>query len=118
MSADTRERLVVLTVPEVSCGFRLAGVAVEEAGDAEHALRRLDELLDAGEEAGVVAVDGQFLDAAPPDLRARLELSSAPVVLRLPSGSTSDGEDRGARLRALLARAVGYEMTFDAGEGS
>ena len=114
--SGARERLLVLAEPEQAPGYRLAGVAVEVAGDAQAAIDRLEQLLAAGIEGGVIAVPRRYLRAAGPELRQRLEAAAVPLVIELPDGDGGDAGTRQARLRTLLARAVGYEITFEPGE--
>lgn len=116
MTAPVRERLLVLATPEQAPGYRLAGVAVEVADDAEAALGRLEQLLREGTEGGIIAVPGRYLRAAGGELRERIDAVAVPLVIELPDGRTGDAGTRQARLRALLARAVGYEMTFEPGD--
>ena len=116
MSGGERERLLVLAAPEQAPGYRLAGVAVEVADDAAAAVGRLERLLSEGGEGGVIAVPGSYLEAAGADLRERVEATAVPLVIELPDGRTEAAGSRQARLRALLARAVGYEITFEPGE--
>ena len=114
MSA-ARERLIVLTTPSDAVGYRLAGVAVLDAADAGAATGILTHLLDSSEEHGIIAIHRPYLEAAGPALRARTDAGTTPLVVELPSAAEGDAGDRRARLRALLARAVGYEITFEPG---
>lgn len=116
MSGGARERLLVLAGPEQAPGYRLAGVAVEAAEDAAAAVGRLEQLLAEGSEGGVIAVPGRYLQAAGAELRERIEAAAIPLVIELPDGRAEGAGTRQARLRALLARAVGYEITFEPGE--
>jgi vacuolar-type H+-ATPase subunit F/Vma7 len=116
MTEQARERLLVLATPEQAPGYRLAGVAVEAVDDADSALARLEQLLAEGTEGGVIAVPGRYLRAARGALRERIAAAAVPLVIELPDERRGDAGTRQARLRALLARAVGYEMTFEPGE--
>lgn len=111
--SGTRERLVVLTTPAAAAGYRLAGVTVLVAEDADAGSMALERLLDAGQEGGVVAVHRAFLEAAGPALRGRADAGTTPLVVELPSRARGDAGDRRTRLQALLARAVGYEISFE-----
>lgn len=112
-----RTRLVVITPPELSTGFRLGGtatIAVNSTADAQQAVRTL---VDEGER-GVIAVYEPFFAGFDAEIRSRLEDSVAPVIVTLPSGTEADSEEvRRARLAALMQRAVGYHITFGEGEG-
>jgi vacuolar-type H+-ATPase subunit F/Vma7 len=116
MRGDARERLLVLAPPEQAPGYRLAGVAVEVADDAHTAIERLERLLADGSEAGVIGVPARYLQTAGTELRRRVEAAAIPLVVELPDGRAGDAGTRQARLRALLARAVGYDITFEPGD--
>jgi vacuolar-type H+-ATPase subunit F/Vma7 len=113
MTADARDRLLVLTDSHQAPGYRLAGVAVEVADDARAAIDRLTQILANGSEGGVIAVPRRYLEDAGPELEQRAEAAAVPLIIELPESGAKDAGSRQARLRALLARAVGYEITFE-----
>lgn len=105
-------RLVVLTTPELSLGYRLAGASAREADSAADAGRALEELLE--HERGVIAVHEPYFQGLDRSLRARVDALREPLVVPLPAGDAveSAGERR-ERLLRMLWQAVGYEITFD-----
>jgi vacuolar-type H+-ATPase subunit F/Vma7 len=105
-------RLVVVTAPEQSAGFRLAGAAMEEASGPEDAARIINDLVRRGE-GGIVAVHEPLLAGMDPDHRRRLEELANPVVVALPVGTAEGGEGaRRGRLADLLRRSIGYWFAF------
>ena len=108
----TDARLVVISPEELVSGFRLAGVDVEVAEDAERAEAVLRDLLRQGEK-GVIAVYGPFFADVDQDLQRRLRSSVSPVVVELPTGiGTEPDHVRRTRLADRLQRAIGYHITF------
>jgi V/A-type H+-transporting ATPase subunit F len=109
-------RLVVLADGEVALGFQLAGVEVIRADDFESARERLLELLgDAS--VGLVAASAALIERLDDATRRRVETSSRPVVVPLPSGGPAPGlPSRREYLAAMIRRAIGFQITFP-GEG-
>lgn len=104
--------LVVVTTTELAPGFRLAGVRTVTADDPTDAGAQLEHLVDIEGERGVIAVHEPLLESLDSPLRRRLTRLTAPLIVALPAG-TPGGTGRAERLAELLARAVGYELTFD-----
>lgn len=109
----TTTGVLVVVPPELETGFLLAGVETVVAQTAEEAKDSLSDLMDQ-DRGGVVAVYEPFLAQVGDEERARLEASTFPVVVPLPAGLRTRGEDEGhrARISAMLSRAVGYHITF------
>lgn len=104
-------RLVVLTTPELSLGYRLAGATAVEAETAAAAAAELDRLVET--EDGVVAVHEPFFHGLDRARRTRLDALQRPLVVPLPAGGGAEsGGDRRERLLQMLWQAVGYEITF------
>jgi vacuolar-type H+-ATPase subunit F/Vma7 len=105
-------KLVVITDPTLALGFRLAGVDVYTAGTAEEAQRLLLALMAEGE-AGVIAVNADYLAVLDEPTRRRIEASYKPVVVGLPSGAAiAPGERRSRYIAELIRRAIGFRITF------
>lgn len=104
--------LVVITTSELAPGFRLAGARTIAADDPSSAAHELARLIDVDREQGVIAVHEPLLEHLDAPLRRRLARLAVPLVVALPAG-TDTGTGRADRLADLLARAVGYELTFD-----
>lgn len=103
-------RLIVITLPELAAGFRLAGVRAVVASDAAQAaaavadLRRQDDV-------GVLAIHAPLLDGMPPDQQRHLAALTRPVVVAVPDGlRAEDASARRRRLTELLERAVGFRL--------
>jgi vacuolar-type H+-ATPase subunit F/Vma7 len=109
-------RLIVVTTPDLSPGYRLAGTATETVRSPAEAAGVVAELVASGE-GGVIAVHEPFLARMDPRVRRRFEDSVDPVVVALPEGGGARGiGGRRARLTALLQHAVGYRLGFGGDE--
>ena len=112
-------QVTVIVPPELADGYRLAGVQVTVADSATAAARVLDHMLGPHERPAIVAVHALYLGGLGEDWRRRLARLDDVLVIALPEGRErgSKRAQDGESLRDLLARAVGYEFTFDP-EGS
>ena len=109
-------RLMVVTNPELATGFQLAGVETFAVEDVENAEELLQKLL-TGNEASLIVVHRNLLQAIGPRLRRRIERSYRPIVVDIPGGlSTAPGEERRRHIIELIRRAIGYHITFDTGQ--
>ena len=106
-------RLVVLADAETALGFQLAGVEVARAADLESAREQLLRLLD-DPDVGLIAIGAAFHEQLDAAMRLRIETSTMPVVVALPSGGPVMGfTTRREYLAALIRRAIGYHITFE-----
>ncbi|HEY1347680.1 MAG TPA: hypothetical protein VGF54_22040 [Streptosporangiaceae bacterium] len=112
-------QVTVIVPPELAAGYRLAGVQTETAASAQAAGQVLDRLLAGGDHPGVIAMHAPFLQGLGEHRQRRLARPGGFLVTALPGGEAGAGgpAPAGESLRELLARAVGYEFTFDP-EGS
>ncbi len=112
-------RLIVLTVPDLTLGYRLAGAATVTVGSSEEAAEALRELVDEQGERGVIAVHEPYHARLDSQLRRRFDEAIEPLVVPLPAGKgVDDGGERKKRLSRMLWQAVGYEITFDTEGGT
>lgn len=113
-------QVTVIVPPELAAGYRLAGVHTETAASAAAAGQVLDRILTGSDHPGVIAMHAPYLRDLDERWQHRLAQPSGFLVTALPGGEARDGEPSraGESLRDLLARAVGYEFTFDPEESA
>lgn len=103
-------RVRVVASPAVAAGFRLAGLAVDDADsprDAERALR--DEA--ARPDAGVVLVQQSLYDALTAEARRELERRALPILVPIPDPAWPEERRRPEDyILDLLRRAIGYRV--------
>jgi vacuolar-type H+-ATPase subunit F/Vma7 len=115
---DAMGRLVTVTSQELAVGYRLAGVTTRAASSPEEAAAEIRALVDAGER-GLIAVHAPFWSGLDRSLRRELETRQVPLVVPLPAAGAAElAAERRRELQAMVARAVGYEFTFDPEAGS
>ncbi len=102
-------KFMVLTDPDTAAGFRMAGVDTREAWNDEEARRMLPELMQEGE-AGIIAVNEDFMQGLDERLMTRIERSSRPIVIPIPGRSRRGGGM--AYIERLLRRAIGYNVVL------
>ena len=108
-------KLSVITDPILASGFRLAGVEVHSVSSAAEARGVLRMLMSEGE-AGVIAINANYLSALDPLVRRRIDESYKPVVVALPTGvAVPPQERRRERITELIRRAIGFRITFREG---
>ena len=104
------EALVVAT-PATATGFRLGGARTITAGDAKQTVAAVNQAIADGQ-AAVIAIHGALWSLVAPSLRATWTKQSSPLVLTLPDEDGEVSAAKDAALRDLLARAIGYQITF------
>lgn len=107
--AEGEYRLKVVTRPGAGLGFRLAGVPVEEMGEAAGAERIAALLEEPG--LGILAIDEDLLRQVPPTTLERASRDGVPIVLpfTLPI-RWEEGGGGEAYVAALIRRAIGYHI--------
>lgn len=98
-----------------AAGYRLAGartLLAETGAEVGAIVREAFAAHDAGTPGGVLAVHSVLWQQVPERERAGWQDRSVPLVVALPEESDDAAQARRDALRDLLARAVGYEITF------
>ncbi len=108
-------RLVVVAVPAVADGFRLAGSATIAARPGPEAAAALRGVAAEGD-VGLVLVTADLWSSVDERLRATLERSARPIVLPIPAGVATDFTTRRQLLGEMLERAIGYRIELSGGE--
>lgn len=105
-----RDRVRVLCRPAIAAGFRLAGLAPDEAEDAADGARRLGALLEQPD-TGVVLVEERFHAALSDADRRVLARRALPLVVPFPAPAWAPAaEGPEAFIAELLRRAIGYRV--------
>lgn len=111
-------RLIVITTPDLACGFQLAGVetlVVEDVTQAETVLRQL---LVKGE-ASLIVVGRALLQAVDARLQRQVETSYQPLVMAIPGAMPTLAQREHRRhITELIRRAIGFQITFSEEQSS
>jgi vacuolar-type H+-ATPase subunit F/Vma7 len=108
---------LVVATPATATGFRLGGARTVTAANADQAVAAVGAAIADGK-AAVIAVHGALWTAVPPPIRATWTRQVTPLILSLPDEDGDVSAARDAALRDLLARAIGYQITFTPGGGT
>lgn len=120
MSTLAGDLLVV--VPELlEPAFRLAGARTVTATATASEVAEVQAIVEAeltARRPGVVAVHPELFALVPAAVRQAWEQRLVPLVVALPADTGPAGPGRRHAMRELLARSVGYEITFSPQGGS
>lgn len=104
------EKIVALLDEETGLGFKLAGVEIREANSLE-AMREGVQSVLSDREVGIVIVDEAMFRQLPERLEKKLEESTAPIFVPIPTlklwREAIKPEEYAAR---LIRRAIGYQI--------
>jgi vacuolar-type H+-ATPase subunit F/Vma7 len=103
--------LVIVTTPDLSEGYRLAGGSVAPASSIAEAEAQLRKLA-ADQDVAVIGVHAPFWHALSPGLVQELEARSLPVIIDIPGGAEGESRGRRARLIELFRHAIGHRIAF------
>jgi vacuolar-type H+-ATPase subunit F/Vma7 len=109
--------VVVVATPVTATGFRLGGARAVAALDGEATMAAVDGAIEDGT-AAVIAVHASLWSLVPLRVRDAWTTRLAPLILSLPDEDAEIAAAREAGLRDLLARAIGYHITFTPSGGT
>jgi vacuolar-type H+-ATPase subunit F/Vma7 len=109
--------VLVITTAATVHGFRLGGARTIAADDAEDTIAAVSAAIQDGQ-AAVVAVHAALWSTLGPHIRDTWTSRTSPLILSLPDEDSDAAAARETGLRDLLARAIGYQITFTPGEDS
>ncbi|MCL5291574.1 MAG: V-type ATP synthase subunit F [Actinobacteria bacterium] len=108
-------KLVILTKSESAFGFRLAGVDVLEANDAEEAKKQLVALIN-DDRSGIVAIDEDLMAQMDDRVKEKIDKLYRPIVIPIPAKDRVESSDaRPEYIRRLIRRAVGFDIKLGQG---
>jgi vacuolar-type H+-ATPase subunit F/Vma7 len=108
---------LVIATPATATGFRLGGARTIAAADAEQTIAAVTRGIADGH-AAVIAVHGALWSLVAPPVRATWTRQASPLILSLPDEDGDVSAAKDAALRDLLARAIGYQITFTPSGGT
>jgi vacuolar-type H+-ATPase subunit F/Vma7 len=108
---------LVIATPVTATGFRLGGARTITADDAAQTIAAVTQEVADGR-AAVIAIHGALWSLVAPSVRATWTKQTSPLILTLPDEDGDVSAAKDAALRDLLARAIGYQITFTPSGGS
>jgi vacuolar-type H+-ATPase subunit F/Vma7 len=108
---------LVIATPMTAIGYLLAGARTVTAVDADETIAAVEEAI-ADHRSAVVAVHGALWASVGAQVRATWSKQAVPLILSLPDEDGDVAAANDAALRDLLARAIGYQITFTPSGGT
>jgi vacuolar-type H+-ATPase subunit F/Vma7 len=112
-------KLIIITNSELATGFRLAGVAVEEARNGAEAEAIISRMLRVGREFGIVGIDEDLNAELSPKILEELDEAGIPLLIPFPTAGIfglakmkREEEDYTAN---LIRNAIGYHIKLKRG---
>lgn len=105
-------QLFIITRPELTTGFHLAGVEAYGVEDVEAAQEWIERWLSAGE-TGLLAIDDGLLAHMDASFLKRLSSCENLPYLAIPGGEPLGPQaSRRHRIATLIRQAIGFHITF------
>lgn len=103
-------KFLVITYPDISTGFSLAGVEVKEAEVDEDITLFLHNIIE-NKEYGLIAVEEKLLKKVPEEDLKRIRKTGVPVIVPIDTPRSWHGEvEMESYLVRLIRRAIGYQV--------
>ncbi|MBI3597564.1 MAG: V-type ATP synthase subunit F [Nitrospirae bacterium] len=104
------DRIVAVLDEDTALGFRLSGVEARKADTVEELQERIGQLFNE-KDVRLVIVDEEMVRRLPEKLERRIEHSTAPLFLPIPTVKMWRGAIRPEEYAArLIRRAIGYQI--------
>jgi len=101
---------LVITFPDTSVGFRLAGIEVMEVTEDRDLKILLEGLIERGD-YGLLAVEERLLAKVPDEILRRIRKKGIPVIVPIDTPRSWYGEvERETYILRLIRRAIGYQI--------
>lgn len=103
-------RFLVMTYPDASAGFRLAGIEVKEVTEDQDISSLLHSIIEVGE-YGLLAVEERLLAKVPDEILRRIRKKGIPVIVPIDTPRSWHGEaDTETYIIKLIRKAIGYQV--------
>ena len=103
-------KLLVITYPDTSLGFSLAGVEVKDVSEGEDITAILQGIVEKGE-YGLLAVEEKLLSEVDGGILKRIRKTGIPVIVPIDTPkSWQTEEEMESHIARLIRRAIGYQV--------
>lgn len=103
-------KLLVITYPDASLGFKLAGVEIKVVPEDEDITPMLKDIMQKGEH-GLLAVEERLLAKVDESLLKRIRKTGVPVIVPIDTPRSWHGEaEMESYITRLIRRAIGYQV--------
>lgn len=103
-------KLIVITYPDTSLGFSLAGVEVKEVEEGGDITAVLNDIIKTGE-YGLLVVEEKFLAKVDEGVLKRIRKTGIPVIVPIDTPISWQTEtEMESYIARLIQRAIGYQV--------
>lgn len=103
-------KLLIITYPDTSLGFGLAGIEVKEVEEGEDITPFLQGIIEKGE-YGLLAVEENLLSNVPEEILKRIRKKGIPVIVPIHTPKSWQTEaEMESYITKLIRRAIGYQV--------
>lgn len=103
-------KLLVITYPDTSLGFRLAGVETKEIKEDEDITAILNDIIKA-EDYGLLVIEEKFLEKADEGVLKKIRKTGIPVIVPIDTPKSLQTEaEMESYVSRLIRRAIGYQV--------
>ncbi|MBI5874577.1 MAG: V-type ATP synthase subunit F [Deltaproteobacteria bacterium] len=103
-------KLLVITYPDTSLGFKLAGVEVKEVEEGGDITAVLNDIIKTGE-YGLLVVEERFLAKVDEGILKRIRKTGVPVIVPIDTPKSWQTEaEMESYVARLIRRAIGYQV--------
>lgn len=106
---EGRDKTVVIGEGRVTLGFRLAGISEWYTVEGEDGARKLSELL-GREDVGIIIASNSLRKSMDWKLQSRVEASSKPIVVFVPSKIGEEEDANETSLQELIRKSIGINL--------
>jgi vacuolar-type H+-ATPase subunit F/Vma7 len=103
------DKTVVIGEDKVTLGFRLAGISEWYTAEGAEGARKLSELL-GREDVGIIIASNSLRKAMDWKLQSRVEASSKPIVVFVPSKAGEEEGSEETSLQDLIRKSIGINL--------
>ncbi|MBI3398502.1 MAG: V-type ATP synthase subunit F [Deltaproteobacteria bacterium] len=103
-------KLLIITYPDTSLGFKLAGVEVKKVEEGENITAILNDIIKNGG-YGLLAVEEGLLAKIDEGILKRIRKTGIPVIVPIDTPKSWHGEmEMESYIARLIRRAIGYQV--------
>lgn len=103
-------KILIITYPDISLGFRLSGIEIKEAKEGEDITPILNDIIKTGE-YGLLVVEEKFLAKVDEGILKRIRKTGIPVIVPIDTPKSWQAEaEMESYITKLIRRAIGYQV--------
>lgn len=107
---EIMSKLLVITYPDASLGFKLAGVEVKEVEDGGDITALLNDIIKTGD-YGLLVIEEKFLAKVDEGILKRIRKTGIPVIVPIDAPkSWQTAAEMESYIARLIRRAIGYQV--------